>query len=148
MDTGHFDGACEPRNPGGAMGWGWTLDGDDGWHIEGKGYQAAHPANTNNVAEYAALLALLTAYVDSKREGPLHIMGDSMLVVNQVNGTWSCNAPHLQALHDQARTLLGDFLSPIVSEMGIKHVPREQNSAADALSVAALEEHGIQRTVR
>ena len=49
-----FDGACEPTNPGGIMGLGWTIDGTEYYRkIE------AHPDNTNNKAEYLALVALL-----------------------------------------------------------------------------------------
>jgi hypothetical protein len=45
-----FDGACAQRNPGGAMGLGWTVDGKPG-----RAFLDEDPSNTNNVAEYLAL---------------------------------------------------------------------------------------------
>lgn len=50
---------------------------------------------TNNEAEYRALLiGLDRAY---KGEA-VRVFSDSRLIVNQVNGKWKCNYPHLQSL--------------------------------------------------
>ncbi|MFZ1087476.1 MAG: reverse transcriptase-like protein, partial [Terracidiphilus sp.] len=81
-----FDGACEPWNPGGHMGLGWVIDG-----IEHHEYIESGPGNTNNVAEYRALIRLLEAMISEKTPGNLIIIGDSKLVVNQVAGDWICN---------------------------------------------------------
>ena len=144
MDVGYFDGATEPRNPGGAIGYGWVLDMEGGEHDEGKAFAPPAPSNTNNIAEYSALNALLQAYVDAGGQGPLAVYGDSMLVVRQVNLDWACRGVHLKSLMNRAHRLIHQVPGGVI----LRHVPREKNAAADALSVAVLAEHGIKRTVR
>ena len=58
----HFDGACEPRNPGGTMGCGIIIY--DGNKELWRGSAAIPPQDwpgttTSNVAEYIALLTAL-----------------------------------------------------------------------------------------
>jgi ribonuclease HI len=144
VDIGHFDGATEPTNPHGAMGWGWTLDYADGHHDEGQGSVPPAHGNTNNIAEYRAALALVEHYVAAGGQGPLHVYGDSMLVVQQVNRAWACRQPHLQGLRRQ----VWDAMQSVPGGVTFAHVPREQNSAADALSVAGLAALGITRNER
>ncbi|HKB49038.1 MAG TPA: reverse transcriptase-like protein, partial [Ktedonobacterales bacterium] len=141
MDNGYFDGACEPVNPHGAMGWGWTLDRADGTHTEGYDGAPAARGNTNNIAEYRAALALLLAYAEGGGRGPLRVYGDSMLVVRQVTDEWACNAAQLQALRER----VWEVMASIPGGVSFQHVPREQNAAADALSVAALRSLGVRR---
>ena len=67
------------------------------------------------------------------------VRGDSKLVVNQVNGVWACNFAHLREARGRCQKLIerlerGD-------EVELEWVPREQNTEADALSVAAYETH-------
>ena len=90
-----FDGACEPWNPGGHMGLGWVIDGTK--HYE---YVESGPGNTNNVAEYRALIRLLEAMISEKTPGNLIIIGDSKLVVNQVAGDWICNGHRVDLRHE------------------------------------------------
>lgn len=88
---------------------------------------------TNNVAEYRALIAALEA----ARAYPARVMrvrGDSLLVIEQLSGTWKVRQPHLQTLHAQALALLDDY-----DEVDLAHVPREQNVDADSLVNAALD---------
>jgi ribonuclease HI len=88
---------------------------------------------TNNVAEYRAVIAGLEA----AREFPsraVRVRADSMLVVEQLKGTWRVKQEHLRALHARARDLLDAY-----EEVDIAHVRREQNIDADALVNAALD---------
>jgi ribonuclease HI len=88
---------------------------------------------TNNVAEYRALIAGLRA----ARAFParvIHVRGDSMLVVNQMLGTWKVKHAALKPLAREAIELLHDFAA-----VDIAHVPRDQNAEADALANAALD---------
>ena len=88
---------------------------------------------TNNVAEYAALLAALErAHVLGLEE--LAIRSDSQLLVEQMNGGYRVKAVHLKPLWLRARTLAAAF-----RRFSIVHVPRGRNRAADALANRAVE---------
>lgn len=143
--TLHFDGLCEPANPGGVMAWGWALDAA-GDVVTGRGSAPAAPGNTNNVAEWYALGCGLAAVRDraavSHAGGPpdaLRIFGDSRLVVNQLAGLFACNAPHLRALRDRCLSILKG-IDPLPGWWQAEWVPRAQNGAADALSRRAYRE--------
>ncbi len=90
-------------------------------------------STTNNVAEYQALIAGLEA----AREFPsrtIRVRSDSMLVIEQLKGKWRVKQDHLRRLHGRALGLLDDY-----EEVDLAHVPREQNTEADALVNAALD---------
>jgi ribonuclease HI len=86
---------------------------------------------TNNMAEYEALIFGLTAALSlGVRE--LLVKGDSQLVIRQVRGECCCHNPQLAAYLIHVRKLEKDF-----DVLEQQHVPREGNSATDALSVRA-----------
>jgi ribonuclease HI len=86
---------------------------------------------TNNMAEYEALIfGLTTALSLGVRE--LLVKGDSQLVIRQVQGECCCNNPQLAAYLIHVKRLEKDF-----DVLELQHVPREGNSAADALSASA-----------
>jgi len=89
---------------------------------------------TNNVAEYAALLALLER-AQALRPRTLVIRSDSELLVRQMNGQYRVKDPNLKRLHEAARRLLAD-----VPAARLEHVRREANRAADALANRAMDE--------
>ncbi len=68
---------------------------------------------TNNEAEYMTLLKalerLLELVNDHSKEVSVTIHGDSMLVINQVNGVWKIKKPHLRLLRDEAVRLMSHF---------------------------------------
>ena len=126
--TVYFDGASR-GNPGEAA-IGWVLVGPDG--IIDEGGETIGRA-TNNEAEYHALLAGIeraAAYGFSE----ISIQGDSELIVKQLRGEYSVNAPHLQELRVDAYTLLEEFDS-----WDITYIPREANERADSLANDAFE---------
>ncbi len=89
---------------------------------------------TNNVAEYAALLAALERAVDLGVRD-LEVHADSELLVRQMNGEYRVKARHLQPLWLRAQQLvrlLGRFV--------IDHVERAANRAADRLANQAMDE--------
>lgn len=135
-----FDGACEPRNPGGVATCGWIIKDSKGDQVAfGKREIARGPAATNNVAEYSALgLALRYILDNHERFMPcaLRIQGDSKLVVEQLNGTWQCKAAHLQRLRDRCLAILNE----LGAAWSANWIPREQNHDADALSQQAYED--------
>ena len=135
MITIYFDGACEynpangKRNPGGIATFGWLIKQDDKTIAWGYGEIKRGEGATNNLAEYHALINALQAAKDLSIK-PQAIKGDSQLVVNQVNGEWAINKPHLAQLASQAKKL---------TSVKLTWIPREQNEEADNLSKKAYQ---------
>jgi|GEM_PF-1866293 ribonuclease HI len=145
MDTGHFDGACEPGNPGGTGAWGFVIEDDEGCVIgTGSGTIPPNPRLTNNVAEYGAAIKAVLHYKSTDRPGPLLLRGDSQLVVKQMQGQWGIKSGYYAKA---ARKLL-DILDGIAFEVQWEWVPRDENEAADKLTAEALAAVGIQRRER
>jgi ribonuclease HI len=90
--------------------------------------------DTNNVAEYYALLAALDC-ATSRGIASLRIRSDSELLVRQMQGRYKVKSEDLKPLHERASKLVRQ-LSYCVFE----HVPREMNRDADALANRALDE--------
>lgn len=139
--TIHFDGACEPTNPGGVATCGWIIRDANGAAINtGSKFVCRGLGATNNVAEYCALGFALNWLASVKTALPaechLDIHGDSKLVICQVKGEWACNRDHLRKLRDRCRELLAQFKTHT-----LEWIPREANGTADALSRQAYEEH-------
>jgi ribonuclease HI len=88
---------------------------------------------TNNVAEYRALIAGLDAAAPFGARR-VRIRADSKLVVEQVKGTWKVKQPHLRPLLEEVRKLLAGY-----DGVDLQHVPRAENTEADALVNAALD---------
>jgi ribonuclease HI len=90
--------------------------------------------STNNVAEYMGLiLGLKRAKAMGIKE--LDVLADSELMVKQLNGDYAVKAEHLKPLYDEARGLFKAF-----STIEIRHIPREENAQADAMSNRAIDE--------
>jgi ribonuclease HI len=135
MYIGYFDGSCEPRNPGGAMGWGAhvVLEGETVW--KGSRSAPAAKANSNNVAEYRALILLLDYFTEQNlRTHIIEIRGDSKLVINQCFGHWRIKHGLYAPYAREAKEKLKGFLRC----SGV-WVPREYNSVADSLSRGVIQ---------
>ena len=90
--------------------------------------------NTNNVAEYCALiLALQEALMMGVRE--LHVFTDSELVAKQFNGEYKVKEPSLKVLCCLALHLRDGF-----EKIKLTHVPREANRLADEAANKALDQ--------
>ena len=88
---------------------------------------------TNNVAEYKALLKgieLAAAHGASE----LELLGDSELVVRQVEGRYKVKNAGMKELHEEVKRALRDFNS-----WSIRHVRRAENADADRLVNEALD---------
>ena len=91
---------------------------------------------TNNVAEYRALmLGLERALALGARE--VELIGDSELVVRQVQGEYKVRDEVLWRLHKHVIRALAEFDS-----WSIRHVRREENEAADRLVNEVLDAEG------
>ena len=91
---------------------------------------------TNNVAEYAALLAALEFALEAGARS-LQVRSDSQLMVRQIQGRYKVKNAGLQPLFRRARQLIGGL-----DRFHIEHVPREENQEADALANRAMDEEG------
>ena len=85
-------------------------------------------SETNNVAEYSALIAGLELAL-SKGVTEIEVFMDSELVINQLKGEWKIKNDRLRTLAVKARALLNRFESHVLA-----HVRRELNSDADKLA--------------
>jgi len=90
--------------------------------------------NTNNVAEYFALIAALD-YAQNHGVRALRIESDSELLVKQMRGQYKVKSAELRPLFERAKKMSLAFES-----FRINHVYREQNKEADALANQALDE--------
>ena len=125
----HIDGGAR-GNPGPA-GYGVYIE-EEGHGPVAQIYGFLGVA-TNNVAEYAALLALLE-YAVSRRPDRLQVMSDSQLLIRQMQGRYKVKDARLKLLHGAAKRLIG-----VIGGVDLVHVPREENREADALANRAMD---------
>ncbi|XP_070035378.1 uncharacterized protein [Nicotiana tomentosiformis] len=120
----------------------WTLFTDDASNTKGSGLgivlkpptgnvvrQSIRTVKlTNNEAEYEAMIAGLEL---AKSQGAevVEAKCDSLLVVNQVNGTFEVKEERMRRYLDKLQVKLHRF-----REWTLQYVPRDQNSEADALA--------------
>lgn len=88
---------------------------------------------TNNVAEYSGLIMGLH---EALRRNITHltVLGDSELIIKQMNKQYAVKSANIKAYHDMAASLAKQFLS-----IQFKHVYRNHNTRADELSNLGLE---------
>ncbi len=79
--------------------------------VSRKVFEPCDGISSCNTAEYLALLEPLwwLSEFSNTRDFSLEIFGDSMLVVNQVNGKWRVKKQHLKPLCSEAQKLLKRF---------------------------------------
>ena len=132
----YIDGGAR-GNPGPA-GYGVRVEQPDGAVIEEFGESIG--TATNNVAEYRGLLAALEW---ARRHGHkrLHVRSDSLLLVQQMLGTFKVKHPGLQPLHAAARLLAHE-----IGHVTFEHVGRAHNAHADRLANAAMDDAVVHRT--
>ena len=92
---------------------------------------------TNNHAEYAGLiLGLQMAYELNIKS--LLVKGDSLLVINHMNGTYKCSSPNLIELYLKAKEYESKF-----DNIYYQHVLRNFIKRADELSNDAIKDYII-----
>jgi probable phosphoglycerate mutase len=128
--TAHIDGGAR-GNPGKA-GYGVHLSTPDETLVD-EAYGFLGVA-TNNVAEYAALIAALEYAVRAGARS-LHVRSDSQLLVRQIQGSYRVKNKGLQPLFRRARQRIARLES-----FHIEHVFREENREADRLANRAMDE--------
>ena len=127
-DPGHLIVSCDGASRGnpGPAGIGAQVTDESG-AILGEIAQGIGET-TNNVAEYTAVIEGLSLAQELGAK-TVTLRSDSQLLINQLTGRYRVKSEHLQPLHRRARSLGAGF-----ERITFEHVPREQNSAADALA--------------
>jgi len=136
-----IDGACEPTNPGGTASYGvvakegfTTIFTKSGIVTRGKGA-------SNNVAEYAALIAALE-YLASREFQSATIHSDSQMLVNQMKGDWGVHGGLYLKYYERAVDIIANNKG-MWEKLRFQWIPRDVNTEADRLSVDALASVGI-----
>jgi ribonuclease HI len=126
----YSDGAAK-GNPGPA-GAGAVIVASDGQVIAELGRYLGE--QTNNVAEYEGLLlGLRHALKHGATE--VEVLADSQLLIRQLSGVYRVRNAGLIPLFEEAKRLLRNF-----KKVELRHIPREQNGAADEMSNRAIDE--------
>jgi probable phosphoglycerate mutase len=133
--TAYCDGGSR-GNPGPA-GYGVYIEGPDGEKLAELSEYLGKA--TNNVAEYSALLAALEWALNAGR-GKLRVVGDSELLVKQMQGRYKVASPDLRPLYEEAKRRVSRL-----EGFRIEHVLRGKNQKADRLANLAMDK-GMGRT--
>ncbi|XP_050365400.1 uncharacterized protein LOC126783909 [Argentina anserina] len=86
---------------------------------------------TNNQAEYEAIIIGLELLLDLEVT-EVEVLGDSLLVINQLKGVYKCNNFTLLPFWERASELLDQF-----TDVVLDYIPRERNFAANELAQLA-----------
>ncbi|GJT09253.1 reverse transcriptase domain-containing protein [Tanacetum coccineum] len=121
--------------------WKLYTDGASNEHESGAGLILIDPegaeysyalrlnfANSNNDAEYEALLAGLRIATKIKVE-KMHAFVDSKLVASQVEGSYEADSEKTKKCKEKALEMIRSF-----NNFQISHIPREDNKRVDTLS--------------
>lgn len=133
-----FDGGSR-SNPGRAASAFCAWDPSGALVVEIAHYH--YEDRSSNYAEWYALIMVLE-YIQRNKITAAVIQGDSMLVIEQVCGRFAVLAPHLRDFARSAADILASIT--LISGsiwIGIKHVRRALNKAADTLVNEGLDTH-------
>ncbi len=110
-----------------------------GYVVNGKSYGQYLGRATNNVAEYTAIKLALEAarkeLGENAWEGSVEVRMDSQLAQRQLIGRYKMKNAGLRPIFDEINLLCKKF-----KEVKFVHIPREENSAADAAVNKVLDE--------
>jgi ribonuclease HI len=150
-----IDGACEPVNPGGTASYGLVVrfhQTNELLFRESK-VVGSGQGMSNNVAEYAGLIAFLDwlealdknwiPAISYEPDNPsAFVFSDSQLLVNQMNGKWKVNKGLYIPYYNKVMTKIRSSPTLLV-RLAFRWIPREANQEADDLSKQALLAIGI-----
>lgn len=127
--TAYCDGGSR-GNPGPA-GYGVYIEGPDGEKLAELSEYLGK--TTNNVAEYSALLGALEWALKSGHRR-LRVVGDSELLVKQMQGRYKVASPDLRPLYEEAKRRVAQL-----EGFRVEHVLRGKNQRADRLANLAMD---------
>jgi len=97
----------------------------------GRKYEFSLPivaTSTNNQAEYQALIKGLELLREVHADA-VEVFGDSMLVINQLAGSYECRSEVIITHYERSMQLLKEF-----KDFRLEHVPRVHNEEANRLA--------------
>lgn len=118
-------------NPGVAAGGAVVRDAMNGSTLSEVGVFMG--IATNNVAEYAGMIAGVEAAFDIDPTASLTVRMDSRLVVEQMSGRWRISHPDMQAQARRAHAAIAG------RDVTFEWVPRLENTRADAVANEAMD---------
>ena len=134
----YFDGCCNP-NPYGHIGLGCYILSNQSEIYRRSFYIEPSKQNSNNVAEYMALIGCLEFLLENGlQEERVNIYGDSELVIKQMS---KIAKVHSGLYVEYAKTALD--IKKNFKNINFTLVKRENNSIADMLSKKAFEDNNI-----
>jgi thymidine kinase/ribonuclease HI len=129
--TMFFDGGSR-GNPG-IAGCGAVIYDESGHELSSVSFKMAGDSNTNNEAEYKAIIIGLENLLENGYLNAV-VKGDSQLVIKQLTGEYKCKSPNLITFHDRAKFILTRF-----ENVKLEHIPRALNKRADELANMAMD---------
>jgi ribonuclease HI len=87
---------------------------------------------TNNMAEYEALLRAVEKAQEQGAQDVI-VYTDSLLVANQITGSYKINSDILRQYVVKVRNLISNF-----NHFAIQYIPRERNRIADKLAKGGI----------
>jgi ribonuclease HI len=131
--TIYFDGSCLV-NPTGRIGYGAVIISNEEV-VELWDGDVEHEHNSNNTAEYRGLcLALNWVKNNCTSDNSIHIHGDSMLAIKQMNGQWRIKKGGYKDDAIKAKELVAFIRKVKNIKIEFLWVRRELNVHADILS--------------
>jgi len=110
----------------------------------GRKYEFSLPivaTSTNNQAEYQALIKGLELLKEIHADA-VEVFGDSMLVINQLAGSYECRSEVLITYYEKSMQLLREF-----KDFRLEHIPRLHNEEANRLAQHASGYQPILNTI-
>lgn len=136
-----YDGACEPKNPGGTASYGVIIKSEGKVIFEESKIVGTGNGMSNNVAEYSgAISGMEWMIANGLKDHPILVRGDNKMSVEQMSGNWKVRTwdglyvPYWR----KAKELVKQF-----THIEFRWISREQNGEADEISKQALRESGI-----
>ncbi len=128
----HFDGLCEPKNPGGIPVYAFIASDPYSRqilaHEAGLAGEPWRTDATHNLAEYTAAIEAVKWVKEHAPNMDILIYGDSQLVIRQLNKIYKVRSPRMLPLFNE---LIGQLQGLAWKAIC---VPREKNSQADMLA--------------
>ena len=132
-----FDG-CSKSNPGvsgaGAVIYKYNKE------ISSK-IQFVGNNSTNNMAEYTGLLIGIKEAINLGIK-EIAVEGDSLLLINQMNGVYKVKSENLLSIHNEVKELIKQF-----DYISFTHIYRTNNKRADELSNLAINDEYLDKNI-
>ena len=97
--------------------------------------------STNNIAEYTGLLIGIKEAIKMGIKEIL-VEGDSLLVINQMNGVYKVKSENLMEIHNEVKELIKQF-----DYISFTHIYRTNNKRADELSNLAISDEYLDKSI-